>query len=44
MQNFSDDQSVAMVNEGGTVSHQPLQPSQDSAVLPSVSIDVGISS
>jgi hypothetical protein len=43
MQDFSDNQSVAMVNEGGMASHQPLQPSQDSAVLPSVSVDGGIS-
>jgi hypothetical protein len=37
MQNFSKGQSVAMANDGGTASHQPSQPSQDSAILPSVS-------
>jgi hypothetical protein len=41
MQDFSHDQSVAMVNEGGKASHQPLQ---DSAVLPSVTIGAGTSS
>jgi hypothetical protein len=41
MQDFSDNQSVTMVNEGGTASHQPSQPSQDS--LPSVPMDAGIS-
>jgi hypothetical protein len=40
MQDFSDNQSVTMVNEGETALHQPLQ---DSAVLPSVSIGAGIS-
>jgi hypothetical protein len=40
MQDFSDYQSVATVNEGETASHQPLQ---DSAVLPSVSIGAGTS-
>jgi hypothetical protein len=35
MQDFSNDQSVPVVNEGGMALHQP---SQDSAVLPSVSI------
>jgi hypothetical protein len=42
-QDFSDNQSVATVNEGGMASHQPSPPSQDSAVLPSVSVDSGIS-
>jgi hypothetical protein len=41
MQDFRDDQSAAMVSEGETASHQPLQ---DSAVLPSVSIGAGTSS
>jgi hypothetical protein len=36
MQNYSDDQSVATVNEVVMASHQPSPPSQDSAVLPSV--------
>jgi hypothetical protein len=36
MQNFSNNQSVTMVNEGGTAS-------QDSAVLPSVSLDAATS-
>jgi hypothetical protein len=40
MQDFSYDLSVAMVSEGETSLHQPLQ---DSAVLPSVSIDAGTS-
>jgi hypothetical protein len=40
MQDFGDNQSVATVNEEGTASHQP---SQDSAVLQSVSIGAGIS-
>jgi hypothetical protein len=43
MQDFSDNQPVAIVNEGGTASHQPSQPSQDSAVFPSVSVDAGTS-
>jgi hypothetical protein len=33
MQDFSNDQSVTMVNEGGTASQQPLQPSHNSADL-----------
>jgi hypothetical protein len=41
VQDFSNNQSVAMVNEGGMDLHQPLQ---DSAVLPSVSIGAGASS
>jgi hypothetical protein len=39
-QDFSNDQSVVTVNEGGTASHQPFQ---DSAVLSSVSIGAGTS-
>jgi hypothetical protein len=31
MQDFSNNWSVTMVNEGGTASHQTLQPSHDSA-------------
>ncbi len=37
MQDFSNNQSVTMVNEGGTASHQPLQPSHNSADLQDVS-------
>jgi hypothetical protein len=44
MHDFSDDQSVAMVNEGGTFYHQPSQPSHNSAVLQIVSISAGTSS
>jgi hypothetical protein len=43
MQDFGNNQSVAMVNEGGMASHQPSQPSHDSAVLPSVSTSAGTS-
>jgi hypothetical protein len=44
MQDFGDNQSVAMVDEGGTASHQPSQPSHNSAVLPSVATSAGTSS
>jgi hypothetical protein len=43
MQDFGDNESVAMVNEGGMASHQPSQPSHNSAVLPSVSTSAKIS-
>jgi hypothetical protein len=43
MQDFSNDQSVTMVNEGGMASHQPLQPSHDSADLQDVSTGSGYS-
>jgi hypothetical protein len=42
VQDFSKDQSVATINEGGTALHQPLQ-DNDNAVLPSVSIGAGTS-
>jgi hypothetical protein len=41
MQGFSNNSSVTMVNEGGTASHQPSQPSHDSAVLQDVSTSAG---
>jgi hypothetical protein len=41
LQDFNEDQSVLMVNDGGTDSHQP---SQYNAVPPSVSTDAGTSS
>jgi hypothetical protein len=44
MQDFSDDQSVTTVNEGVTASHQPLQPSHDSADLQDTSSSAGTSS
>jgi hypothetical protein len=44
MQDFSDNQSVTTVNEGGMASHQPSQPSHDSADLQDVSISAGTSS
>jgi hypothetical protein len=37
MQDSSNNHSVTMVNEGGTASHQHLQPSHDSADLQDVS-------
>jgi hypothetical protein len=43
MQDFSNDQSVTMVNEGGTASHHTLQPSHDSADLQDVSTSAGTS-
>jgi hypothetical protein len=44
MQDFSDNQSVTMVDEGVTASQQPLQPSHDSADLQDVSTSAGTSS
>ncbi len=44
MQDFSNNQSVTMVNERGMASHQPLQPSHNSADLQDVSTSVGTSS
>jgi hypothetical protein len=44
MQDFSNNQSVTMVNEGGTASHQSLQPSHDSADLQDISTSAGTSS
>jgi hypothetical protein len=44
MQDFSDNQSVITVNEGGTASHQTSQPSHDSADLQDVSTSTGTSS
>jgi hypothetical protein len=44
MQDFSNDQSVTTVNEGGTASHEPLQPSHNSADLQDVSTSAGTSS
>jgi hypothetical protein len=44
MQDFSNDQSVTMVNEGRMTSHHPSQPSHDNAVLPGVSTSAGTSS
>jgi hypothetical protein len=43
MQGFSNNQSVTMVNEEGTASHQPLQPSHNSADLHDVSTSAGTS-
>jgi hypothetical protein len=43
MQDFSNNQSVITVNERGTASHQPSQPSHNSAVLQSVSTSAGTS-
>ncbi len=44
MQDFSDDQSATTVNEGVMASHQPLQPSHDSADLQDTSSGAGTSS
>jgi hypothetical protein len=44
MQDFSNNQSVTTVNEGGTASHQPSQPSHDSADLKDFSSSAGTSS
>ncbi len=44
MQDFNDDQSVTTVNEGVMASHQPLQPSHDSADLQDNSSSAGTSS
>jgi hypothetical protein len=44
MQDSSDNQSVTMVNEGGTASYHPSQPSHNSAVLQDVSTSAGTSS
>ncbi len=44
MQDFSDDQSVATVNEGVTVSQLPSQPSHNSADLQDTSSSAGTSS
>jgi hypothetical protein len=44
MQDFSNDQSVTTVNEGVTASHQPLQPSHDSADLQDTPSSAGTSS
>jgi hypothetical protein len=43
MQDFSNDQSVTTVNEGVTASHQPLQPSHNSADLQDVTTSAGTS-
>jgi hypothetical protein len=43
MQDFSNGQSVTMVNEEGMASHQPSQPSHNSAVLQDVSTSAGTS-
>jgi hypothetical protein len=43
MQDFSNNQSVTTVNEGVTASHQPLQPSHDSADLQDTSSGAGTS-
>ncbi len=43
MQDFSNNQSVTTVNEEEKVSHQPSQPSHNSAVLQSVSTSAGTS-
>jgi hypothetical protein len=43
MQDFGNDQSVTMVNEGGTASHQPSQPSHNNAVLQDISTSDGTS-
>ncbi len=44
MQDFSNDKSVTAVNEGVTASHQPSQPSHDSADLQDTSSGAGTSS
>jgi hypothetical protein len=44
MQGFSNDQSVTTVSEGVTASHQPLQPSHNSADLQDTSSSAGTSS
>ena len=44
MQDFNDDQSVTTVNEGVMASHQPLQPSHDSADLQDTPSSAGTSS
>jgi hypothetical protein len=43
MQDFSNNQSITMVNVGRMASHQPSQPSHDSAVLQDVSTSAGTS-
>jgi hypothetical protein len=43
VQDFYDNQSVTTVNEGGTASQLPLQPSQDSADLQDTSSSAGTS-
>jgi hypothetical protein len=43
MQDFSNNLSVTTVNEGGTASHQPTQPSHNNAVLQDVSTSAGTS-